>query len=377
MQESHSSHQSKRHDTPIIFHMQIRLNQILLEYLRIPSEITKEQEFCDHLEKRFKKNAASLECYRLHHNLILRTTPKPDYPTLGWFGHIDTVAPQEDQMPYESETHIHGCGASDMKSGLAVMTALLEDQDLLEKTPINFVFVFYEQEEGDYDQNGLQPVLEKFDWLQDIQLAFALEPTNNTVQNGCVGGLHARLNFQGKRAHSARPWEGENAIHKAGHLLIELEKKERHPVEFGGLIFYEVMNATLAQGGKVRNAIPEAFMLNLNYRFAPGKDISTAKQEVLAFVADRAHVEFIDESPSGPCYTDNPLLAKCLETTGLPQMAKQAWTDVARLALFNIPAVNLGPGDTKQAHQRNEIIAKAALLKNYEDFIRFLGSLQF
>ncbi|MBF0279284.1 MAG: succinyl-diaminopimelate desuccinylase [SAR324 cluster bacterium] len=356
--------------------MQTRLNQFLMEFLRIPSEITREKEFCDHLENRFKNNAPYLESYRLNHNLVLRTSPRPQNPTLGWFGHIDTVVAQEDQPPHETEDFIHGCGSSDMKSGLAVMTALLEDRELIEKTPINFVFVFYEQEEGDYEQNGLQPVLEKYAWLQEIELAFALEPTNNTVQNGCVGGLHARLNFQGKRAHSARPWEGENAIHKAGQMLVELGKKERIPVEFKGLTFYEVINATLAQGGQVRNAIPDTFMLNLNYRFAPGKDIPAAKQEVLDFVANRASVEFIDESPSGPCYTDNPWLQKFLEKTGLPQVAKQAWTDVARLALFEIPAVNFGPGDTKQAHQRNEIIAKAALHKNYEYFVQFLKSLQ-
>ncbi len=352
--------------------MQTQLNSILLEYLRIPSEITKETLFCNHLEKRFKKNAPYLECYRLNNNIILRTSPQSNFPTIGWFGHIDTVVAQEDHPPHESEHHLHGCGASDMKGGLAIMTALLENQKLINEIPINFVFVFYEQEEGDYDQNGLQPVLEEFSWLQEIQLAFALEPTNNTVQNGCVGGVHGRLFFEGKRAHSARPWEGKNAIHKAGQLLMELDEKKPVEVMFGDLKFYEVMSATLAQGGKVRNAIPEEFMVNINYRFAPGKTIQTAKQELLDFVASRARVEFVDECPSGPCYTDNPWLLQFLKVTGLPQVAKQAWTDVARLALFNIPAINLGPGDTKQAHQRNENISKAALMENYQYFLQYL-----
>lgn len=351
------------------------LNHILLEYLQIPSEITHEKEFCDHLENRFKQNASHLECFRLHNNLVLRTPPDPNLPTLGWFGHIDTVPAQEDQPPHESENHLHGCGSSDMKGGLAVMTALLENQPLLQSLPLNGVFVFYEQEEGDYDQNGLQPVLEHFSWLQQIELAFALEPTNNTVQNGCVGGLHAQVIFQGKRAHSARPWEGENAIQKAAPFLAALGNKTPQPFDFEGLTFYEVMNATLAQGGKVRNAIPEAFTLNVNYRFAPGKSLQTAKQEILDFVADQALVKFIDESPSGPCYLDNLWLKKFLAATQLPQVAKQAWTDVARLALFNIPAINFGPGDTQQAHQRNETIAKADLLANYQYFLQFLQTL--
>ena len=71
----------------------------------------------------------------------------------------------------------------------------------------------------------------------------------------------------------------------------------------------------------------------------------------------------------------NELDNKFLKITELPQVAKQAWTDVARLALFDIQAVNFGPGDTKQAHQRNEIIAKAALTENYHYFIQFLENL--
>ena len=59
------------------------------------------------------------------------------------------------------------------------------------------------------------------------------------------------------------------------------------------------------------------------YRFAPGKEIETAKEELMAFVANRARVEFIDESPAAPRYLDNPCLQKFLETTNLPQIAKR------------------------------------------------------
>lgn len=347
------------------------LSSITLEYLKIPSVITQEKEFCDHLERRFRLRAPHLSCERLNHNLILWSSHKPHLPTLGFFGHIDTVASQEDHLPHESADFLHGCGASDMKGGLAIMTQLLEDSSLLESSPFNFVFVFYEQEEGPYEKNGLQPVLEKYDWMKKIDLAFAMEPTNNAIQNGCVGGLHAKLTFTGKRAHSARPWEGENAIHKAGTLLTELEHRSRNPVLFEGLTFYEVLSATLAQGGNVRNAVPENFWLNLNYRFAPGKSIEQAKEDVLAFVANRAEVIFVDENPSGPCYTNNLLLQQFLKITQVPQEAKQAWTDVARLALFGIPAVNFGPGDTAQAHQKNEIIPKANLEKSYELMTKF------
>ena len=42
-----------------------------------------------------------------------------------------------------------------------------------------------------------------------------LEPTDNTIQAGCLGNLNARLVFHGTSAHSARPWLGDNAIMRA------------------------------------------------------------------------------------------------------------------------------------------------------------------
>ena len=97
--------------------MDKNLNEILLEYLRIPSEITKEKAFCDHLEKRFHEKAPYLESFRLHQNLIFKNVHQSKQPTIGLFGHIDTVAPREDRPPFESDEYLHGCGASDMKGG--------------------------------------------------------------------------------------------------------------------------------------------------------------------------------------------------------------------------------------------------------------------
>jgi succinyl-diaminopimelate desuccinylase len=230
--------------------------------------------------------------------------------------------------------------------------------------------VFYDKEEGPATENGLEPLLNA-GIVPEMDFAFCLEPTDNRVQVGCVGGLHALVSFQGRRAHSARPWQGENAIYKATGYLNRLRDRGRVAVPFGELTYYEVMNATMANTENSRNVVPDRFTLNVNYRFAPGKAIETAKQEMLDMVAGEAEVKFIDEAPSGAVCLDHPLLVAWREKLGLAVEPKQAWTDVARLTARGVPAVNFGPGETAQAHQARESVAVEDLKFNFEAFYSF------
>jgi succinyl-diaminopimelate desuccinylase len=241
---------------------------------------------------------------------------------------------------------------------------------------VDLAFVFYDREEGPYLENGLGPTLEMIEWKSLITLAFCLEPSANRLQYGCLGTLHARLTFQGRRAHSARPWEGENAIHKAGSLLSALDARPPVDVHFGGLRYREVMSVTVAEGGKARNVVPDRFVLNLNYRFAPGKGLETAEAEIRTLVAEVAEIEFVDRSPSGDVPPPHPWLDILTGPLGLVPEPKQAWTDVARLSQWGIPAVNLGPGEPSQAHQAGEWIPWANLdagLALFEAFLDALG----
>jgi succinyl-diaminopimelate desuccinylase len=58
--------------------------------------------------------------------------------------------------------------------------------------------------------------------------------------------------------------------------------------------------------------------------------------------------------------------------SGAPRAAKQAWTDVARLAARGIPAVNFGPGETSLAHRADESVAIDDLEAVHAGLRRFL-----
>ncbi len=348
------------------------LAQRTLELCRIGSPIGEEAVIADFVHRWSEGPFSAPERFRLSHSLVLGSLDDPR-PTVALLGHLDTVPGRADEAPAHIEAdRVFGLGSSDMKGGLAIMMALAErlDRAALAYNPI---FVFYEREEGPYLENGLGPLLEQAPALAKVALGIAMEPTDGVVQVGCVGSLHATLRFAGKSAHSARPWQGSNAIHAAGPLLAELLALQPREVFVGGHPFFEVFSITRASGGHARNVVPDGFELNLNYRFAPGKSVSQAQEDVRRLIANRAELEFTDLAPSGHVCSENPLFQRLVALAGVKVASKQAWTDVAQLSARGIDAINFGPGETAQAHQANESAPIPALSQVYDQLARFFA----
>jgi succinyl-diaminopimelate desuccinylase len=298
-------------------------------------------------------------------------------PLITLLGHLDTVPPSVPNPVRTADGRIHGLGASDMKSGIAVMIELA--LGLFRPGGAGLAcdlgLVFYDREEGPFHENGLEKLLAEVDWLRRTDLAIVLEPSDGAVQVGCLGSLQCRVTFTGRSAHSARPWEGENALHKAGPLLVRLAAMSPRDVSTLGLLFRESMSATTASGGRANNVIPDRFELNLNFRFAPGRTVAEAEQEVRELVGNAAIVEFRDVAPAGVVRLDHPLVARFLRLTGAPVEPKQAWTDVARLSSEGIVAFNFGPGIVGQCHQAGEYALVSDLVSCFDRLARFLEGL--
>jgi len=288
-------------------------------------------------------------------------------------GHLDTVPLQDGDFPARRENgRVYGRGASDMKGALAVMIELWQGLDR-RSLPVDLALLFYDREEGPIAGNGLLPVLDRRPDLKKAALALCLEPTDLALQLGCCGSMHATVTFQGRSAHSARPWQGDNAVHKAGALLSHLAAQAPRDIRVGELVYREVMTVTRIEGFTGRNVVPARCDLNLNFRFAPGRSLEDAEREVLALAARfGAAATVTDRAPSGPVILDNPLLQEFRAVTAVPVEAKQAWTDVAQFAQAGIPAANFGPGEQAQAHQRGESCGEPALERARAMLERFL-----
>ena len=351
-----------------------QLDATLLELCAIASPVGEERALCDALCARLEKLRLASPVRR-HGDSIVVPVTRGRGPRVALVGHLDTVRTENGPARLE-RGRCFGAGASDMKSGLAVMLAIAESVPP-EQLACDLTLVFYAREEGPFVDNELGLVLECDPELAAVELAVCMEPSDNRLHLGCVGSIHATVTFRGRTAHSARPWEGENAITRAAPLLRELDSRLPREAVLDGLTYRSVMTVTQASdGGRGRNVVPDRFTLNLNHRFAPDRTIDEAKREILALVADRGDVEFTDLSPAARPNASNPLVQALVRAGVRSVEPKQAWTDVARFAERGIAAVNFGPGENAQAHQKNESTSLALLHQGYAITSRWLRELK-
>jgi len=182
-----------------------------------------------------------------------------------------------------------------------------------------------------------------------------LEPTSGQVEGGCQGTLRAVVRAHGTRAHSARSWLGDNAIHGAAGILRRLVDYRPRDVDIDGCVYREGLNAVLISGGVAGNVIPDVCEIDVNFRFAPDRDEEQAAAHVRE-VFDGYELEVTDSAPGALPGLSAPAAADFVAKTGTTVVAKYGWTDVSRFSALGIPAVNFGPGDPNLAHKRDEYV---------------------
>ncbi len=277
-------------------------------------------------------------------------------------GHVDTVPAQGNLPGRIDDGAVHGLGASDMKGGIAVMLELA-------RAGVPARYLFFTREEIPVEESPL-PALFETGLLEDAQLAVVLEPTDVILHAGCLGNIQALVAYRGESAHSARPWTGVNAIHEAVRGLENVVRLEPLDVEHDGLVFREVVSAVRIEGGIAANVIPDRAMVELNFRYAPGRSRDEAEERLRSLVP-RGELEILSNSPAALPALRNPLVVRLREL--VPQVSpKQAWTPVAQFAERGIDAVNFGPGATAYAHRRDEQVPIANLERCYETLRTFL-----
>jgi succinyl-diaminopimelate desuccinylase len=300
--------------------------------------------------------AAHLEVIRDGDTVVARTNLGRERRVV-LAGHLDTV-PINGNVPTRFETldgqpYLWGRGTVDMKAGVAVQLKLALE---LTQPVVDLTWMWYDHEEVSAELNGLGRLARHRPDLFSGDFAILGEPSNGQVEGGCNGNLRVELRAYGLRAHSARSWVGENAIHRLTPALERLAAYEAPTIEVDGLAYREGLNAVGISGGIAGNVIPDEAMLHVNYRFAPSRTVAEAI-EIVRGIFPEYELTVVDEAEGARPGLDDPLAQQFVRAVGAEARPKYGWTDVARFSALGIPAVNFGPGDPLKAHADDERVA--------------------
>ncbi|HMJ37533.1 MAG TPA: succinyl-diaminopimelate desuccinylase [Baekduia sp.] len=344
-----------------------RLAARVLELVDVPSESGSEAALAAHVLDVLAPAAGARDAGDTC--VVAGATARGDRSLVLLAGHLDTVPAQGNFPGSRDGDWVHGLGAADMKAALGVMIELaLAPPD----ATVDVGFVFFGREELPFGDSALTPLLQREPGLREADLVLVMEPTGNGLHAGCVGNINATWTFRGVAGHSARPWLADNAIHRAGRGIAALAEVEPVDHAFAGLTFREVVSAVTIHGGVARNVVPDACVVEVNMRYAPGTSAAEAEARLRALCEPFGEVRIDGNAPSGAVPDGNPLVARLIETGGLSVAPKQAWTPVAEFAAAGVDAVNFGPGDPQYAHRRDERVAVASLVDSYNTLVRFL-----
>lgn len=324
----------------------------------------------------------AIEVLRIDNNVIARThRGLPQRVILA--GHLDTV-PTADNVPSargvdaQGRDTLFGCGTVDMKSGDAVYLHAFATLAASQELQRDLTLIMYECEEIAAEFNGLRHLSESHPELLTGDVALLGEPSGNVIEAGCQGSIRLRLTAHGTRAHSARAWLGDNAVHKLAPVLSRIAAYEPQTVDIDGLAYREGLNVVWLEAGVATNTLPDEAVLRVNFRFAPNRSADEAMghfREVLGldeFAAEDLTVEVEDVSPGALPGLHASAAKELVAVAADVVKPKFGWTDVARFSALGIPAVNFGPGDPAYCHKKDEQIPVECITALWEDLRRYL-----
>jgi len=323
----------------------------------VPSVSLAEEALAGGVETRLR-GVAGLDVERVGLNVVARTHLGRGRRIV-MAGHLDTVPANGNAVPRLDGDVLHGLGAADMKSGVAVLLRLAEE--VAADARFDCTFVFYEAEEIADEYNGLRKLFAERPDLVAGDFAILLEPTDLWLEAGCQGSIRLEATFRGRRAHTARPWQGDNAVYRAAPVLQRLAGYQPEAIEVDGLLFRQALSVVDIHGGVAGNVVPDRCTVVVNRRYAPALTLEQAEAEVRSLLDGADEIALTSVSQAAHPNLNHPLVAEFAGLLDLPVRCKLGWTDVARFSAHGVPAINFGPGDPEVSHTAGEHVTRASV----------------
>lgn len=339
----------------------IFLTKKLIQYKTL-SNNKREIEKCFNFIKEYLQNTGLyLNTYNSNKTLsLLVGNSKSNTPDILFNGHIDVVKGNENQFyPFIKENRIYGRGAVDMKGSIAVLMYLMKTQAKKCLNKIAALFVSDEEIDG---KNGTKYVFSK-----GLKPKFTIicEESNFDIVVKQKGGFVLTVETFGKKAHSAEPYKGENAIDKA----IEIYNVFKQALAKNKVCFNPTINIGKIAGGISVNFVPDYTVFELDIRFTTKKTREKIA-DIIRLLNKRTDVRITVKSyksimKSGICQKQIQILKKCVKQIigKNPILQKTSYSSDGRFFTEkNLPVVEFGPRG-ENYHADNEYVEIESLIQ--------------
>ncbi|MDB2238679.1 M20/M25/M40 family metallo-hydrolase [Halorubrum ezzemoulense] len=278
-------------------------------------------------------------------------------------------------------------GAADMKCGLAACVAAAVDvrdgvADGAVDLPPSGLRLVVEAVAGEEDGGyGAATAALANPYPFERDAAIVAEPTELRPVVACEGSLMARIEIDGRSAHAATRWRGEDVLPRFEAVReafadLETERGESvsHPLYGSFAVPWPVVCGRV-EAGSWASTVPATLEAEFRIGVAPGEtvaEVEAAFRERLDDVVDadpwlRDHPprfeRFSVQFEPAEVAVDEPVVEAVragLVATGLPDVEPRGATygaDSRHFVAAGIPAVLFGPGTIDEAHYPDETIA--------------------
>jgi len=287
-------------------------------------------------------------------------------------GHIDVVGVEGmSHPPWDAsvrEGRLYGRGSSDMKAGVAAMSAAAARAVSASGGTVDGEIIVTAVVDEEYSSLGTRALISEG---VRADAAIVTEPTRLAIMPAHKGFAWVDVSVRGRAAHGSRWDVGVDAIRHAGLLLAALDALDAEllPTREHALLGRPSLHASTITGGIGLSTYPDRCHFTIERRTIPGETTAAVMAEIEhAFAHVRAQrpeldasVSLIFEQPPSDVPLEAPIvraldsaLRACGEEVTVTGMS--AWTDAAILNEAGIPAICFGPGDIALAHAAEEFV---------------------
>lgn len=342
-----------------------------------------EKKAAEYLAELFRANHIQTEIQDLGNNRanVIASYGESE-PELIFCGHLDVVpALEEWNYPPFALTRdgdkLYGRGTSDMKGGVAAMSAVMID---LARRKVNIkgrlTLVFVADEEA--SNQGMHYFLRE---KRKPILAVIGEPTVLQVAVAHRGVLRDYIDIIDHSYHAALLSEHHNAMQNSAKAIISIFQLNAQLNEYKHKILPSPSIAvTMVEGYENDNIVPGRVRLMTDFRILPGMSFEECRRIEKSALTEVGEYEISSHFflPGGEIDSEDEIIQKCCRIgenlDGEPRkpVAFQASCEQCLMVEQGIPTVICGPGSLQQAHTVDEYIEEEQIYRAEEYYFRMV-----